>query len=37
MVNYTAEIWKDKLIYEDQAIETFKKWGYYQQKLRING
>jgi hypothetical protein len=29
MVNYTAELWKDKLIYEDQAIDTFQKWGYY--------
>jgi hypothetical protein len=29
MLNYTAELWGGKLIYEEQAIDSFKKWGYY--------
>ena len=37
MLQLTADLWSPSLIYEDQALEMFKKWGYYQQKLRVGG
>ena len=34
ILNYTADLWEGKLIYEEQALDSFKKWGYYQQRLK---
>jgi sphingomyelin phosphodiesterase len=38
MAQYIADLWggEGNIIYEEQAIESFKKWGYYQQRLKFH-
>jgi hypothetical protein len=38
MLNYTAHLWssgKNPILTEPQAVETFRKWGYFSQKFKI--
>lgn len=38
MLDYTAQIWssgESPLLYDPQAIESFRKWGYYTQKMKV--
>jgi hypothetical protein len=38
MLHFTADLWsqgESALLWDPEAIDSFRKWGYFSQKLRL--